>query len=215
MATYAGIAHFYAALPSDFDLATSKLSSSCIKALGHANFILQAGSRAVIVCPQPWIPASTQLAAGSVVVQLHDPFIDPLQRPFDAIVDRHVARHDILPYLTGTWEGVYSLTAQLTPPFPIRLILLQRQAIVNMEAFVQVQGRLPATPQQTGSGTSCRKQSANCHYRATGGVPLTMNECTLSLNNLNKLHVEHPHPFSDARRSSRKILHLRGDLAWV
>ncbi len=111
ISAYAGLAEFYVATPSFFDQAAVTFRAS-MRAVGYAGFVALPGTDSVIDCPGFWTPGSDQEAASSVLVQVYDPFTDPLSYPFDAREDRHVGRRDsapvvrmpIIPYRSAAYK---------------------------------------------------------------------------------------------------------------
>ena len=96
ISAYAGLAEFYVAAPSFVDQAAVTFGAR-MRAVGYAGFVALPGTDSVIDCPVSWTPGSDQEAASSVLVQVYDPFTNPLSYPFDAREDRHVGRRDSVP----------------------------------------------------------------------------------------------------------------------
>jgi hypothetical protein len=101
-AAYGGIAEFYVSSNSHLDLLAA-LPTGRIPALGYAGFVLMPGTKKSVVCPNMWTPSTESEAAFSVLVHVYDLLLDPLNRPFDALRDRHVGRRDLIFDFSGTW----------------------------------------------------------------------------------------------------------------
>ncbi len=99
---YGGVAEFYVRSPTIFDEAAS--SGAPIAAHGYSSFVALPRAGVSVRCPTPWLPTSDDLTS-SILVQVYDLSLDPLDQPFNARSDRHVGRLDLTDF-SGVWEGL-------------------------------------------------------------------------------------------------------------
>jgi hypothetical protein len=151
IAAYGGLADFYVAAPSDLDDA-ARTARALLPALGRTGFVAAPGETVTIECPNQWIPQTDAEATNSILVHVHDPFLDPLVHPFDARADRHVGRFDHIPDFAGIWQGPKKLDGGDGAVMQERLVIIQHAFDVTVAFCEQDGADLPVNPQITTNG---------------------------------------------------------------
>lgn len=151
MAAYGGLADFYVASPSDLDDA-ARTPRALLPALGRTGFVAAPGETVTIESPNQWTPQTDAEATNSILVHVHDPFLDPLVHPFDARADRHVGRFDHIPDFAGVWQGPKTLDGGDGHVTQERLVITQHAFDVTVAFYEQYGADLPVNPQITANG---------------------------------------------------------------
>jgi len=147
-AAYGGLADFYVAQPTDLDNA-ARTPRALLPALGRTGFVAAPGETVTIECPNTWTPQTGDEATNSILVHVHDPFLDPLVHPFDARADRHVGRVDHISDFAGVWQGPKTLVGATLQE---RLVITQHVFDVTVAFYEQDGAGLPVNPQITANG---------------------------------------------------------------
>jgi hypothetical protein len=75
------------------------------KWLGVTPFSLGIRGRQIVKSQKTWTPAADFDLSRALFVRAFDPFADKVTAEWDSWTDRHVARRDLAPDFSGTWEG--------------------------------------------------------------------------------------------------------------
>jgi hypothetical protein len=186
---FGGIAEFYVAPAATIDHAAA-VPGTTLKALGYTGFTALPGATVSLNCPNAWTPANDAEATYTLVVQAYDAFLDLVTHRFDARQDRHVGRRDHIPNFAGIWNGLEYVN---NSPYQIRIVITQNVLNVNAAFYMQVSGGLPASPQDTASGTITggHVQLNSTETWGPSHVPFTSNQWTLSITPAGLLHFDH------------------------
>lgn len=181
--SFAGIAEFYVASAAVLD-AWANGSGPRPAPLGYGGFMVTAGGQAKVTCQRHWTVAG---ADTSVLVCVYDPLVDKPAIQHDSALDRHVARRDLVPDFSGTYQGTEHF-ADGTGNYQLKIVIQQTGNVANIAIYSQVGGGLPAAPQLAGSAAVTGASFVfNCGEQI-GGQPFTSNVMTFSLTNPNLLH---------------------------
>ncbi len=92
--SYGGLAEFYVAKPATLNtMATTHVVPVGLKA-ARTGCILSPGETKVIISPTMWSPTTEEELQSGILVQAYDFITDDVGSRFDAMVNRHVGRHD-------------------------------------------------------------------------------------------------------------------------
>lgn len=215
---YAGIVEFYATTSAELNNPESERPTP----LGYEGCIIPPGGETVVVCRRKWNVTSRN---GAVLVRVYDPLLDnPHQHPpypYDSKGDRHVARWDIIPNFSGTYEGTESAAQSQGESTPIRIKITQAaNNTAEISIYKPINGSMPATPQQkgtasiTGSSFTFKFTELKPVSLGSPGLPIAYNDWTFKIANYPKVLT-----FEHNRRNVNIIpfssTHTYGDLSRV
>lgn len=103
-ASYGGLCDFY--IVTKAVLQQSLQNGTRLSAFAHTGFSVMPGLNKIVDCPKTWTPLTLEEAKSTLLIQAYDPFIDPIKKRYDAHIDRHTRRKDLLADFSGTWEGI-------------------------------------------------------------------------------------------------------------
>jgi hypothetical protein len=186
-AAYAGLANFYVGPRAVFEQARTTPGAT-VAAQGRTGFVLLPWQTLEIDSPQPWTPSPADTTS-SVVVEVYDLVLDLVTEPFDARNDRHVGRRDSIPDFSGVWDGTMTSDAAPGHRYLIRVTIMQRALAVDCAFYLQLGGRLPTNPQDTGSGSIVGDQISLVTTEYVAGELLATNTWNLSLTGPDALHL--------------------------
>ncbi len=127
-------------------------ASANLIGIGSAN--INAGSSAVVTCPNPWVPVIENNGHECLLAEAFLPASDPLTSPMDPVDDRHVGqKNEQLVYAAKGQQISVKLRAANISPFA-QLLTFEVQALRLTRIPDLLAARMPTHPQALAPATA-------------------------------------------------------------